>query len=138
MSEHTDLGTPVGRGSATANPPRLITSRDLIRGVAATWRAQYYHDAAQLWSFVAGGSAQTIYDQLCVLDVETATHADVAAIIGNGSWTRVWCNGCETNVEVAVEVGAPPDYESSTATLCPSCLAAAVSLVLHHAGGVPK
>jgi hypothetical protein len=90
---------------------KAISARVLIRGVAAAWRRQYPRDF------------ERIHERLCAIDVETATAADVEAIIGNRSWTIVpRCHGCGLGAELVVEVGEEPDYESSTATLCESCL----------------
>lgn len=102
--------------------PRLITERELIRGVARRWAEQYgprwdRHDAHK----------REIYDRLLKLDPETCSAADVAAIIGNSSWTHIGCNGCGNDVTSAVEVGAPRDYDSSTATLCADCVREALA-----------
>lgn len=101
--------------------PSLITERDMIRSVAERWRGQYAGD-------LRGRFGKTAR-QLDALDVEHASADDVATIIGNRSWTEVACDGCGDKATTAVQVGAEPDYESSTAVLCPTCLRKAVALL---------
>lgn len=98
--------------------PRLITQRDLIRALPANWREQYpdggYHGHKHV---------QALLD---ALDLELATPEQVAAIIGNDSWTTLNCDGCDQRKPWIVQVGAAPDWESATARLCGQCLAEAV------------
>lgn len=54
---------------------------------------------------------------------------DVDAITGNTSWTSCICNECYENVEAMVEIGQEPDYDSSTAYICLSCLSEALKLL---------
>jgi hypothetical protein len=103
--------------------PELFTTRSLIRRVPERWRKQY------------GGfdsrpdDKRDIYERLLKLDMETCSEADVAAIIGNGGWTRIRCDGCDRDdVKMAVQVGQEPDYESATATLCFACMSEAFAL----------
>jgi len=98
---------------------RAVSTRTLIRTVAARWRQQY--------SLGTEDRFERTYKRLCALDFETATAADVRAIIGNDSWTTMRCDGCDFTVNLAVSVGAEPDYESSTALLCESCLRRALA-----------
>ncbi len=94
-----------------------FTERDVIRGVPKRWRAQYPENK---------GDKHAIWVALKRLDLETCTAADVDAVIGNGSWTRIDCDGCGNKVDTAVTVGQEPDYDSSTATICAVCLQQAV------------
>lgn len=115
----------------------VITERELIRSVAARWRHQYGdrgdYSSRRLRS---GKTAAEVAAQLDQLDPETATAADVARIIGNDSWTRVAeCDECRGRAPCVVEVGEPPDYESSTARLCLPCAERAVAM-LREAMGV--
>lgn len=57
------------------------------------------------------------------------TELEVSSIIGNDTWTQNKCNGCNQDCQLVVILGEPPDYESSTARICPSCLEKAVKLV---------
>jgi len=106
---------------------KLITARDLIRRVADNWEQQY---RASMDTRLHGGeSKRDILNRLRALDPETATAADVTAIIGNPSWTELRCDECEAVSETVVEVGQPPDYERATARLCPACVAKARGLL---------
>lgn len=95
--------------------PVLITQRDLIRGLPEKWRRQYPD----------GGyyGRKDVQGKLDALNCETATVEDVAAIIGNTSWTDIHCDACDESVPWIVRVGQEPDYESATAHLCGKCLA---------------
>jgi hypothetical protein len=62
------------------------------------------------------------------LDVDVATPADVAEIIGNESWTRMTCGECKKDVTELVTIGDEPDYESQTASICIDCARKAASL----------
>lgn len=110
---------------APVNPPRLLTSRGLIRAVAERWREQYCRTGT--WY---AEDKRTTYEGLSALDLDTASRDEVNRIIGNGSWTSIRCNGCNQAVETAVEVGDPPDYESATVTLCVDCVALAWNLLV--------
>lgn len=68
------------------------------------------------------------YQRLAALDLRSVTPADVDAIVGFKGWVEEECDGCGQYVGVAIQVGKPPDVESSTATLCLSCFDAAVKL----------
>jgi hypothetical protein len=101
---------------------RVITKRSLIRQVAAHWKAQYSHGEPK--AFVGVG------ERLAALDPETATVGDVSAIIGHDGWTRNRCDECKFDSMLVVELGEEPDYESSTARICWSCIQKAVAMSL--------
>ena len=104
---------------------KLLNERCQIRNVARSWRSQY-------GSGTYGGDKRKrmVGDELKALDAETATSADVAEIVGNGSWVRMnTCHECGKETWHAVQLGQPPDYESSTATICGDCLRAALRLL---------
>ena len=71
-----------------------------------------------------------IHAKLVALDTETATAADVAAIIGNESWVRVEdCSDCGAKyLKSVTQLGEEPDYESQTAYVCDDCLRKALAL----------
>lgn len=102
----------------------LITTRDLIRGVAEKWAAQYSHN-----NYRNDVEKQKIGRQLKAMDAETADSALVKSIIGNDSWTSLVCDECDEHVSAVVEVGAEPDYESATAKLCFDCVNQAAELI---------
>lgn len=111
---------------------KTITTRDCIRNIAKRWSLQY---SSSYWA--KDHDKQRIGAALASLDKETATAADVAAIIGNSSWTKLECDECGKTVDAVVEVGHEPDYESSTARLCLPCVqTAAKALSTAVAGGV--
>lgn len=106
----------------------IITERYLIRGVAAKWAAQYRDQTRRL---KGGETAGSIHARLAALNGETATVADVEAIIGNSSWTTPpTCSECGAEGGPVVQLGEEPDYESSTAWVCGPCLRAASDMLL--------
>ena len=102
--------------------PQLVTTRREIRTVVERWRRQYPEGQCH-------ARMEETYERLLRLDLETCSAEDVNAAIGNNSWTHIDCDGCGQDVGAAVTVGQEPDYESSTATLCKSCLLAALKLM---------
>lgn len=96
-----------------------ITIRSLILEVPQSWYNQYYP-----WTH--NPALEETYNQLRKLNLETCTAQDIADIIGNDSWTKPPnCNECGQGTDWVLQVGEPPDYESSTACLCRECLAKA-------------
>lgn len=89
---------------------RVITERGLIAGVAKAWKRQYLNEE------------NSIYRQLLHLDKQTATADDVAAIIGNRSWTTLdACGECgEVPHDALVQIGA--EY------VCLRCLRKAIEM----------
>jgi len=106
---------------------KLITQRDMILGVAKRWFAQYGH-ALHESGFRDTHTFGNTLERLRLLDLETASAKDVADIIGNASWTDLTCDECQSHVDLVVQVGQEPDYESATASLCKECLAKAFGL----------
>lgn len=103
----------------------LLNERNQVRMVARRWHALY-----GAGTYGRDKRGRMVGDELSALDVETATAAEVAEIIGNGSWVRKnTCHECGAETWDAVQVGQPPDYESSTATICGYCLHAALRLL---------
>lgn len=105
---------------------KLQTERELIRGVAARWRSQY-----GISDTTYGKNKPAIGKALAELDPETATAADVAAIIGNNGWTspETCSECCDESPRAVVQLGAEPDYESRTAYICRPCLVQALALI---------
>jgi hypothetical protein len=101
---------------------KFLNERVLIREVAQRWAEQY---SGAHWR--KDKETQDIVRKLKALDPETATAADVAAIIGNDSWTRIdHCDECR--VENLPEAVMLADDSSSSATVCLPCLRKAVKL----------
>lgn len=93
-----------------------ISQRSLIREVCNRWKRQYEpFTGVSRDKFV-------IYEKLKTLDLDTCSAEDVAAAIGNSSWTRIKCAECNNEVDWVLQVGEPPDYESATANLCRDCV----------------
>jgi len=111
---------------------KVITQRDLIRGVAYSWGKQYarHMEKDPEYGLATGESYMSIHLELLALNSETATAEDVEAIIGNGSWTGLKCNECGKYPVSVIQVGDEPDYESSTAHLCALCARDAAALMV--------
>ena len=108
----------------------LTTERDLIKGVAKRWFRQYkgsLDDTRSIFSTLSETKRETL-TKLQALETDTATIEDVAAIVGNNSWTRLVCDGCAKEVAALLTVGQRRDYDSNTADLCESCVKAAASI----------
>lgn len=114
---------------------KLITQRDQIRTVAERWKAQYHerkfdpatNQVADHWSSTyKHDSTLSIYQKLAALNGETATPADIEAIIGNDTWGKLSyrCTECNAKPEDAIiQVGEEPDIDSATVYLCRDCAA---------------
>ncbi len=104
--------------------PSICTKSQMIASIADRWKASYYYPVSGGWD---GRDKKEIYDRL--VKERPTTAAPIAEIIGDDSWTRLPCDGCNQDSELLVTVGAEPDYDSSTASICPTCLRAALALV---------
>ena len=103
---------------------KLITQRDLIRDLAKRWAEQY---GSSYWK--NDEEKQSILRKLEAADLETATAADIEAVIGNNSWTTLECDVCDLYVDAVVQCGDEPDYESSTANMCRACAIKAAEML---------
>lgn len=102
----------------------LITIRDKIATVAERWENAY--NGGYGWDCRNNGRA--VYRQLRALPAE-ATADDVAAIIGSSSWTELECGECGRKVDILLQLGEEPGYESATASVCLECLKKAVAMI---------
>ena len=103
----------------------LLNERTQVRTVAQRWRAQY-----GAGSYSSDTRMRMVGEELAALDTETAAASEVAEIVGSGSWvSKQTCDECGAETWAAVQVGQPPNYESNTATICGSCLRAALRLL---------
>lgn len=101
-----------------------ITPRSQARTVAARFAEQY---PPKCYRTEPGRRIQVAL--LNELDGETATPAQIAAIVGNDSWCCPQpCDECARNADVVVQLGSPFDCESPTARVCAKCLRDALSL----------
>ena len=118
-------------------PIPVLTEREQVRRVAAKWREQYPPSAAPDRPGGLAGFREHVYRRLCALDPETATAADVEAIIGNDSWVcPTPCHQCGHKSWECVRLGQEPDYDASNAIICRECLVAAIE-ALDAAGAKP-
>jgi hypothetical protein len=99
---------------------RLISCGGLVKDIAASWAAQYpVGDRLP--------DKEEIYQKLLAL--KKPTKAGIEAIIGNNSWTTLVCDECSEKAAVLVILGAEPDYDSATASVCVKCLRKALVLL---------
>lgn len=119
--------------------PKIITRATQADTAAARWARQYRspNDGRWLVTFLDGpAAARAVHEALVALG-DQPNPDDVDRIIGNTTWTDVPpCNGCRGRFPLVVRVGGEPDYDSSTALLCPACLRSALDLV--EAAADPK
>jgi len=107
---------------------RVITIRSQIRDVSKRWD-ETYRDRERL-TLDKGYNAEikVICERLAALDLETATAAEIAAIIGNDTWVEPKnCDECSGVFGTVIEIGEKPNWESRTAYVCCDCLHKAYS-----------
>lgn len=107
---------------------KLITLREIIKSTPD----RYKRDQGKYWETKLRETGKTraqMHAELLALDLDNCTKEDVNKIMGNSSWTNLTCDECKQNVDKVVQLGEEPDYESSTASICFSCLTKAVKLV---------
>ena len=92
---------------------KVITKRTLIREIAKKWNAQFFYGPLE---------GDTTGDKLSALDVETASVEDIVQIIGTTVWTDLSCSECGKSVDLVIQVGEEPDWETQTAYLCEACV----------------
>lgn len=112
---------------------KIITRKLLAKRAANRWYMQYCNRG--VWdSRMLERSKETkedIYNKLLSLG-DDPNPDDIDKVIGNHSWTWVYCNECDERVEGVVQLGEEPDYESNTANVCFGCLNKASMLVNEH------
>ena len=108
---------------------RVISIRNKIKGISRRWNKHhetygYHPDVGALKKH-----NEEICKRLAAIDPETATAAEVNAIIGDEKWTRrEGCFECDRMFDAVIEIGEEPDgYRSSTAQICLGCLEEAVA-----------
>ena len=88
---------------------KVITKQSRANEAYSRWMAQYPYDKDGIGAKLAALGS-------------TPDPDEVDSVIGNKSWTELYCcSECGDRSEV-VELGEPPDYESSTAWICVRCL----------------
>jgi hypothetical protein len=109
--------------------PRVIERRDIIVNVLERYRQQYTDPTMKL---AGGKTAGETAQGLASLDLQTATVTDVAAVIGNDSWTALTCNVCEEDRDRVVSV--PREYEGPL-YICGDCAAGVTELLAANDSG---
>ena len=111
---------------------RVITIRSQIREVAAEWNANLSDTLDKQYN----AKRRAIGKQLAELDVETATAADVGAIIGNDSWLVPECDECGQMCDAVVQYGVGnqegEEYEYDH-HLCRRCIEKALDAMIEEA-----
>jgi hypothetical protein len=110
---------------------KVITARTQIRGLADRMKNAWQRSDGT-WKRIQQKEPDTekIHAAVSALDPETATVEDVASAIGFVGWiTEMECNECLRIVDLVVELGEEPDYESRTARICVACLTKALIAV---------
>ncbi len=98
------------------------SSVDLAPTVAQRWRKQYGPTPVEKFAVT-----QRRLDELGA----DATYEDVEQIIGNQSWTRVYCDLCTHYATEWVRLGDRPDYDSPTIHACLPCLRDVCRIISH-------
>jgi hypothetical protein len=114
----------------------VVTERDLIKTVAKRWRNRFY-SYIDGWLHLEWLDTEKAYNELLKLP-PNATGAQVEAITGSLSWTKITCDECGIPAELIVIIGEKPDMERSPAGVCIDCLEKAVDIAKSTKGGWPK
>jgi len=93
---------------------QIITKREKIRSVLNRWLKQYPEQN------------QITTTKLRELDLNNCSADDIANIIGNSSWTSLYCNECEKDVDIIMGLGKDDDKDPSV-YVCECCLAGALA-----------
>lgn len=97
---------------------KRITERDVIRGVAEQWDAQYSINIKGVESH-ATEEQLAISKRLRAMNLNKVKASTVDNVIGNGSWTKVVCGVCGKRVPVIVVIY---DGDRAVIDMCESCL----------------
>jgi len=106
---------------------KIIKRIELAASAAGRWSDQYGPNFDTFGAL----DKKAIHENLLALG-ENPSVVDVNKTIGNTSWTRATCGECQVEgFDEVIMVGEEPDYESSTACLCKSCLQSALRIFNH-------
>lgn len=104
----------------------VLNERFRVKKAIERWISQYGLER----TYYLDKRGRHVGAELAALDPETATSDQVSEIIGNSSWSgALSCDECGQETWDLVQLGQPPDYESSTAYICRGCLMAALRLL---------
>ncbi|WP_417744813.1 hypothetical protein [Rosistilla oblonga] len=114
---------------------KLKTRQLNANAAAEAWKEQFAGwPAGSGWKHKGH---ETVYTKLLALG-KNPDPDNINKITGNKSWTEVRCDECSEYVEAAVQLGQEPDYASSTATVCVSCLKKALDLATSPQAIIPQ
>lgn len=111
----------------------IITKRDVIKDVINRFNNNYSRTLNES-SWVPSKTRGALLRELKMLDLNSATEADIYKILDR-NWTALVCDECGRDVQIVVQVGEKPDFESRTAQLCKNCLIAAKNALLYFNSG---
>ena len=94
------------------------------RRVASRWRQQYHREEDGWKDLTAGRfDPKDIYERLRLLGVDPELK-DIEEVIGNDSWTTLFCDGCSESVIKGIELSSSDrDF-----LLCQACIASAYKI----------
>lgn len=103
---------------------KIITLRTQIRELPDVVRKAWERaDGSWLRILQDEPDTKKIHAAVAALDLEVATREDIAKAMGYSGWIYdPRCHECGRNVELTVQLGEEPDYESCTADICLECL----------------
>lgn len=109
---------------------RIITKREIIKGVLERWKYQYPNENH-------GKDKLEITKKLSKLNLSRVSAKRVDEIIGNQSWTRLDCDECQEPVDKVVMFieRNEDEYECNTCELCLDCLKKALKLAQKRGKG---
>ena len=103
---------------------KLRKKSELIESVVERYQRKFF------FAFEREGGSY--YKDRYELLKTTITEKEINDILGNSHWTENKCSECGKDVEVVVQVGQEPDYDSLTAYLCFSCIEKAGTLIKNN------
>ena len=98
---------------------RIVTQAEKVANAAARWRRQYEGKQA-----TCAGQVALIPALEAVTGSAQDRAAEIERLVGNESWTRVWCDECCTYQTCGVTFSS-----DESVTVCASCLRAASAAI---------
>ena len=100
---------------------KIVSIGDKIKTVPDEWDRQYPPKVCNFDKAEIGRKLRAS---------KLTSRQDVRKIIGNDSCTDLYCDECKQhNLNQVIQLGDEPDYDSSTVTICISCLRRALTLL---------
>ena len=108
----------------------VSTTRSLINSLATRWLSHY---PLEEWGdkkiMSRNETFGEVYFNLLNTDLTKLNKSQATRLVGLSSWVDLRCDECNRSVNWIITVGAEPDYESNTASLCKDCLSLAYSKI---------